>query len=83
MRGAEFAVSFALQLIKAVYAFEQMDKKPSMSDLAEFLKTNYHSMIRYRKILEKEGLIEVVPEGPRNIVRLTDRGRCLAKCLVG
>ena len=82
MRGAEFAVSFALQLLKAVYAFEQMNKQPSTSELAEFLKTNYHSMIRYRRILEKEGLIEVVPEGPRNVIRLTEKGRCVARCLV-
>jgi len=82
VRGAEFAVSFALQLLKAVYAFEQMNKQPSTSELAEFLKTNYHSMIRYGRILEKKGLIEVVPEGPRNVIRLTEKNQCVARCTI-
>ncbi len=82
MRGAEFAVSFALQFIKAVYAFEQAGREPSMSDLAEFLKTSFHVITRYRRILEQEGLIEVEPTERKNIIRLTERGRCIARCLV-
>ncbi|MEB3764594.1 MAG: hypothetical protein GSR77_00275 [Desulfurococcales archaeon] len=82
MRGAEFAISFALQFLRAVHAFEQMGREPSTSDLAEFLKTNFHTIKRYRNILEKEGLIVVEPTDRRNIVRLTDKGRCIARCLI-
>ena len=82
MRGAGFAVQFALQFLRAVYAFEQAGREPSTSELAEFLKTNYHTIKRYRDVLEKEGLIEVEPTERKNIVRLTERGRCVARCLV-
>ncbi len=82
MRGAEFAVSFALQFLRALYAFEQAGREPSTSDLAEFMKTNFHTITRYRRILEKEGLIEIVPTERKNLVRLTERGRCVARCLV-
>ena len=82
VRGAEFAVQFALQFLRAVYAFEQAGREPSTSDLAEFLKTNYHTIKRYRDILEREGLIQVEPTERKNVVRLTERGRCVARCLV-
>ncbi len=83
MRGAGFAVQFALQFIKAAHAFEQTGRKPSTSDLAEFLKTNYHTIKRYRDILEKEGLIMVEAHERANIIHLTEKGRCVARCLVG
>ncbi len=81
-RGADFALKFSLEFLRAVYAFEQAGREPSTSDLAEFLKTNYHTIKRYRDILEREGLIQVEPTERKNIVRLTERGRCVAKCLV-
>ena len=82
MRGAEFAVQFALQFIRAVYAFEQAGREPGTSELAEFLKTNYHTIKRYRDILERLGLVEIEPTERKNIVRLTERGRCIARCLI-
>ena len=81
MRVAEFSVQFALQFIRAVYSFEQDGRKPITSELAEFLKTNY-TIKQYRDILEREGLIEVEPTERKNIARLPERGRYVARCLV-
>ena len=81
-RSAEYTLQIAFDMLKALLAYEQTGKTPSTYELSQFMKRDQSVVIRYRNILEKLGLVEVVPEGPKNLVRLTDRGRCLARCLV-
>ena len=81
-RSAEYSLQIALDMLKALLAYEQMGKTPSTYELAQFLKRDQSVVIRYRNILERLGLVHVEPEGPRNNIKLTDRGRCVARCLV-
>lgn len=80
-KGAEYAILTAIEILKALKAFEELGKNPSTLDLANFLKKDYSIVLRYRNVLEKLGWIEVVPEANKNIIRLTERGRCIASCL--
>ena len=52
------------------------------TELARMSGKHLSVFLRYRNALERLGLVEVAPEGQKNIVKLTDRGRCLARCLV-
>lgn len=81
-RGAEYSVQIVFDMLRAILAYEQTGRAPSTYELAQFMKKDQSVVIRYRNILEKLGLVEVIPEGPKNLVRLTERGRCLARCLV-
>ena len=80
-RSAEYSVQVVFDMLRAILAYEQAGRTPSTYELAQFMKKDQSVVIRYRNILEKLGLVEVVPEGPRNLIRLTARGRCLARCL--
>ena len=75
-------MQIALDMLKALLAYEQTGRAPSTHELSQFMRRDQSVVIRYRNILEKLGLVEVVPEGPRNLVKLTERGRCVARCLV-
>ena len=81
-RSAEYTLQIALDMLKALLAYEQAGKTPSTYELSLFMKKDQGVVIRYRNILEKLGLVTVEAEGPKNIVRLTEKGRCLARCLV-
>ncbi|MCE4613273.1 MAG: hypothetical protein F7C07_05520 [Desulfurococcales archaeon] len=81
-RGAEYSLYIMIDMLKALLAYEQAGRTPSTYEIAQFMKKDQSVVIRYRNLLEKLGLIVVRPEGPRNLIILTSKGRCLAKCLV-
>ena len=81
-RGAEYGVQIVFGMLRSILAYKQTGRAPSTYELTQFMKKDQSVVIRYRNILEKLGLVEVVPKGPKNLVGLTDRGRCLARCLV-
>ncbi len=80
-RSAEYSLQIAFDMLKALLAYEQTGRAPSTYELSQFMRRDQSVVIRYRNILEKLGLVEVVPDGPRNLVRLTPVGRCIAECL--
>lgn len=80
-RNITYTARLLFDILKAVYAYEQMGKTPSTTDLAKFLNKDYGVVIRYRNTLEELGLIEIKPVENQNLVQLTDRGRCLVKCI--
>ena len=81
-RNITYTAQLLFDILRALYAYEQMGKAPSTTDLAKFLSKDYGVIIRYRNTLEELGLVEVTPVENQNIVRLTEKGRCLARCLV-
>ncbi len=82
-RSSGYTLQITFDMLKALLAYEQTGKTPSTYELSQFMKRDQSVVIRYRNILEKLGLVEVVPDGPKNIIRLTDRGRCMDRCLGG
>lgn len=81
-RGVDFTLKFATEMIKVIYALSRVRREVNMSDIVNTLKTDYHVATRYRRALEELGLIRVRPEGRENRVELTEKGLCIAKCLV-
>ncbi|MCE4625830.1 MAG: hypothetical protein F7C35_08240 [Desulfurococcales archaeon] len=82
-RDVGHTVSMALTILRKIYELEEQGIAPATTFLANELGKHISVFKRYRDALERLGLIEVVPEGNRNLVRLTERGRCVAKCLLG
>ena len=80
-RGIDYALDTVFEILKALRVFEEAGKDASTYELANFVKRDVSVFLRYRRVLEKHGLIEVIPKGNQNIIRLTERGRCMASCL--
>ncbi len=80
-KGAEYTLNIVIDILKALRAFEELGRQPSTKELADFIKRDYSVVLRHRNVLEKLGWIEVIPEYNKNIVRLTEKGRCIASCL--
>lgn len=80
-RGVDFSVRYIFDFLKILLEFEENNREATTQDIVEALKSDFHTVVRYRSSLEKMELITVHPVGPKNVVRLTDRGRCLARCL--
>ncbi len=79
-RTSEYAIERALNLLKILLAIE--DREPGMLELQEATRLNYRTLRKYVLALERLGLVEIEPTERKNIVRLTERGRCIARCLV-
>ncbi|MEB2836664.1 MAG: DUF4364 family protein [Desulfurococcales archaeon] len=78
----EHTVRLALNLLRLLHSYEGIGKKAGMYELVEALETNYHTLQRVVRALEKNGLIVVEPYEKKNVPRLTEQGRCVAKCLI-
>ena len=61
---------------------EAQGRELGYSDLMDLLKTDFKTVQRYIGALEDVGWVEVVPTERKNVVKLTEKGRCIAKCLV-
>ena len=70
------------ELLIHLLSSEAQGKALSYTDLADKMKTDFKTVQRYVKALEEVGWVEVVPEERRNLVKLTERGRCVAKCFM-
>ena len=79
---AEYYFKLAFNLLRLLSTYENMGKEAGMYELVDALETNYHTLQRVIRALEAQGLVEVVPREKKNVPKLTDRGRCLARCLV-
>ena len=76
-------MKLSLNLMRLLDTYESMGKEAGMYELVEALETNYHTLQRIVRALEKLGLIMVEPKEKKNVPRLTVKGRCVARCLVG
>lgn len=79
-RTSEYAIEQALGLLKILLGMEET--KPGIMDLTRASKLNFKTVRKYISALEQMGLLEVIPTERKNIVRLTDKGRCIARCLI-
>jgi len=80
-KGNVYTIETIFEILKVLRILEETGKEPSTKDIAELLKKDYSVVLRYRNTMEKAGLITVEPEYNKNIVKLTDLGRCIAMCL--
>ena len=79
-RTSEYAIERSLELLKILLGME--GREIGVMDLVKASRLNYKTVQKYIYALEKMGLVEVIPKERKNIVRLTERGRCLARCFV-
>ncbi len=80
-RSSAYAIERSLELLKILLALEGRD--PGMLDVASAANLNFRTVQKYIQTLEKMGLVSIEPTERKNVVRLTERGRCVARCLVG
>ncbi len=78
----EMTIRLALNLLRLLRSYEDIGKNAGMYELVEALETNYHTLQRIVRALEKQGLIVVEPLEKKNVPRLTELGRCIAQCLI-
>ena len=79
-RTSEYAIEKVFDVLRILLAIEQ--REPGMLELKAATGLNYRTVQKYVKVLENMGLVKVDPTERKNVVRLTEKGRCLAKCLV-
>ena len=79
-RSSEYAIAKVFELVKVLLAVE--NRELGVTEIAEVAGLSYRATQKYVSTLEKLGLVEVVPKERKNVVRLTERGRCVARCLV-
>ncbi len=78
----EETIRLALNLVRLLNTYENMGKKAGMYELVDALDTNYHTLQRIVRALERLGYIRVEPYERKNVPMLTEKGRCIARCLV-
>ncbi len=78
----EMTLRLAFNLLRLLETYENMGKHAGMYELVDALETNYHTLQRIVRALEKLGYIVVEPHEKKNVPKLTERGRCVARCLV-
>jgi predicted transcriptional regulator len=79
-RTSEYAIMRSLELLRVLLAIEA--REPSVMDIVHASGLNFKTVQKYINILAKLGLVTLEPTERKNIVRLTERGRCVARCLV-
>lgn len=80
-KGAEYTLRLTFDILRILKALEDMNREVSTQELAKILDKDYGVILRHRNVLEKLGLVKIEPIGVKNIVKLTDKGRCLARCV--
>ena len=77
-RTSAYAIEKSFELLKIIYVHESL----SIMDLMNISKLTFVPLRKYLRTLEEMGFVEVIPDERKNVVRLTDRGRCVARCLL-
>jgi len=75
-------LGYSLARLTELLAYLLVKDGVGITEIQNELKTDFRTAQRYVKALEEIGWVEVVPTERRNVVRLTERGRCVARCLV-
>ncbi len=79
LNRSEFAVKIIIDIL--IYLLHHEQEDPGIMNIVEGLPYNHRTIRSYISALEKEGIIKIEPIINKNIVRLTDKGRCIARCL--
>ncbi len=77
----EFAVKVVIEIL--TYLKNNENREIGKTELASTLGYHHMTVRKYIAALEKYGLVRVEPVMNKNVVRLTERGRCIARCLAG
>jgi len=80
-RGLKWTLETAVEFLKAIHMFEEMNKKPITKDLEKLVKADYTTIMRYRDALRALGLIQTETTRDGVIIKLTEKGRCIVRCL--
>ena len=78
-RTSDYAIENTFNLLRILLGFEQ---GIAITELANVAQLSFKTTQKYIGVLEKLGLVKIEPQERKNLVRLTEKGRCLAKCLV-
>ncbi len=70
------------ELMVYLLSAEARGLSPGYTEIQEALKTDFKTAQRYILALKEVGWVEIQPTERKNVVRLTERGRCVARCLV-
>jgi len=77
-----YSLSRVVELLIYLLSMEVRGRPVGYSEIQDELKTDFKTVQRYVNALEEIGWIKVDPTERKNLIRLTDRGRCIARCLV-
>lgn len=78
-----YSLARMAELLLHLLAGEARGRGLSYSDLTNLLRTDFKTVQRYVQALEENGWVRVEPGERANIIYLTEKGRCVARCLVG
>ena len=78
----ESTIRLTFKLLTLLHTYEKIGKEAGMYELVEALETNYHTLQRVVRALEKLDLVKVEPKEKKNVPKLTERGRCVAECSI-
>ncbi len=70
------------ELLLHLLASDAQGRALSYMELQRLLSTDFKTVQRYVQALEENGWIRVEAQENRNLICLTERGRCVARCLV-
>ena len=79
-RTSEYVIEQVFNIIRVLLALE--GQQVGITELRDVTKLNFRTVQKYVHALEKLGIVVVEPQERKNVIRLTDKGKCLAKCLV-
>ena len=77
-----YSLKRSLDLLVILLAQERQGKEIGVTEVQRLLETAFRTAKRYISALEEAGFVKVEATPTKNVVRLTDRGRCIARCLV-
>jgi predicted transcriptional regulator len=70
------------ELLLHLLASEAQGRTLGYMELQRLLSTDFKTVQRYVQALEENGWVKVEAYENKNVIKLTDRGRCIARCLV-
>jgi predicted transcriptional regulator len=73
-------LEITLQILQ--YVNEHEEEEIGTLNLVNALGYHHRTIKNHLNALEKQGFIRIEPKLNKNVVRLTDRGRCMARCLL-
>ena len=80
-RSSGYAIEQAFNLIKLLISFE--GREIGITELASISGLNFKTVQKYIETLRKMGIVVLEPRERKNIVYLTEKGKCIARCLLG
>ena len=75
----EFVFKITTEIL--LYLKEKADSNPGIMNLVHDLGYHHRTISKYLGLMEKNGLIKIEPTINKNIIKLTEKGECIVRCL--